>query len=313
MAFFEFIELRYEALTAQVNTYLRTVYSRSDETFSNASPFGQVVNVLTEFFQWTTIYQKNIVRNFQVEEADNSKAIRNLARIGGHNPTRAITATGTIKMKLKPGIDINSDIAGGLIKMEDKTLMKNKTNGYNYTIRLGKDEDIFRLTQTTEIFLNVVQGIYEEQTYTGDGEANQSFSVNISSTAEVDNFDVEVLYNNNPLTIRDSQYDMLRDELACFTRTGMNGGLDIYFGNGSFGFIPGVGSLITVRYLLTEGTLGQILTPVINDFQFITEIRDNNDDTVDISNNFDVVIEQDIMFASNGETDDFIKAVLPNV
>ena len=313
MAFFDFIELRYEELTTQINGYLRTVYSRADQTFTNASPFGMVINVLKEFFQWSTIYQKNVVRNFQVEEADNTKAIRNLARIGGHNPTRAITATGTLKLKLKPGVDINSDIAGGLIKVTDKTLMKNKTNGYNYTIRLGKDEDVYRLSQSSQIFFNVVQGVYEEQQYTGNGEVNQSFSVNISSTAEIDNFDVEVLYNNNPLSLKEGQYDMLRNELACYTRTGMNGGLDLYFGNGDFGFTPEVGSIITVRYLLTEGTNGQILTPTRNDFQFLTEIRDNNDDTVDVTNNFDVIIDKDITFASNGETDDFIKSVLPNV
>jgi len=313
MAFFDYIELRYEELTTQINGYLRTVYSRSDEIFSNASPFGQVINVLKEFFQWSTIYQKNVVRNFQIEEADNTKAIRNLARIGGHNPTRAITATGTLKLKLKPGVNINSDIAGGLIKVQDKTLLKNKTNGYNYTIRLGKDEDIYRLSQSTALYFNVVQGIYEEQTYTGNGEVNQSFSVNISSTANIDNFDVEVLYNNNPLSLKGGQFDMLRNELACYTRTGMNGGLDLYFGNGDFGFIPTIGSIIRVRYLLTEGTNGQILSPVRNDFQFITEVRDNNDDTVDITANFDIIIDKDITFASNGETDNFIKSVMPNI
>jgi hypothetical protein len=313
MAFFDFIELRYEELTNQINSYLRSVYSRSNETFSNASPFGQVINVLKEFFQWSTIYQKNIVRNFQVEEADNNKALRNLSRIGGHNPTRSITATGTLKLKIKPGIDINSDISGGLIKVQDKTLLKNKTNGFNYTIRLGKDEEVFRLSQSSSIFLNVVQGTYEEQTFTGNGEINQSFSVNVSTTADVDNFDVEVLYNNNPLSIKDSQYDMLRNELACFTRTGMNGGLDVYFGNGDFGFIPEPGSIINVRYLLTEGTNGQILTPVRNDFQFLTEIRDGNDDTVDVTNNFDILTDKEITFASNGETDEFIKNILPNV
>jgi len=313
MAFFDYIELKYEELTAQINTYLRTVYSRSDVMYSNASPFGQVVNVLKEFFQWTIIYEKNVVRNFQVDEADNTKAIRNLARIGGHNPTRAITATGTLKLKIKPGVNINSDIGGGLIKIQDKTLLKNKTNGYNYTIRLGKDEDVYRLSQTTAIYLNVVQGVYEEQTYTGTGEMNQSFSVNIASTAEIDNFDVEVLYNNNPVSIKDSLYDMLRNEMACFTRTGMNGGLDLYFGNGDFGFIPAVSSIITVRYLLTEGTAGQILTPIRNNFQFLTEITDGNNDTVDVTNNFDIFTDKDITFASNGESDAFIKAVLPNV
>lgn len=313
MPLFNYIELKFEELTQQVNDYLRRVYNRADETFSTASPFGQIVTMLKEFFQWNTIYQKNIVRNFQVEEADNRKAVRNLARIAGHNPTRAISATGTIRLKLKPNINISEKIAGGVIKMKDKTLLKNKTNGLNYTIRLGKDYETYRLSQSSDIHLNVIQGTYEEQEYTGTGELNQSFSINISSTAEIENFEVEVLYNNNPLTIKDSKYDMLRNELSCYVRTGMNGGIDLYFGNGDFGFIPEQGSRITVRYLLTNGTVGQIFTPVINDFVFLTEVTDGNDNTVDIQNNFDVIVDHDIAFASDGETTDFIKSVLPNV
>ena len=311
MAFFDFIDLKYQNLTIQINNYLRSVFNRSDESFSNASPFGQVVNVEKELYQQNVIYQKNVVRNFMVEEADNQKAVRNLARIGGHNPTRAITATGSIKLKLKSGIDIYNDIGGGKIKINDKTKIKNKSNGLFYTIRFGNNQELFEVSQSQDIYLNLVQGTYETYQFTGNGEINQSFSVNINEGNTIDNFDIEVKYNNQSVTLRDAPYDMLRNEIACFTRTGMNGGLDVYFGNGDFGFIPGQGVIITVTYLLTDGTNGVILTPQANDFQWIDDITDMNSQTVNIENTFDVFVDKQIGFASDGESTEFTKHLMP--
>lgn len=313
MEFFKYLEVKYDQLTTQINTYLKQVYNKAGESYDNASPYGQIINVQKNIFQFNTLYQKNIVRNFIIDEADNVKAVRNLVRIAGHNPTRSITATGTLRLKLKPSIDVTSDVSGGLIKIPDKLLLKNKTNGLNYTIKLNKDEDVYRLSHTTEIYLNVVQGIYEEQTYTGTGEINQTISVNVSSTADIDNFDVEVLFNNTPLSIKDSLYDLLRDERACVTRTGMNSGLNILFGNNSMGFIPPIGSTITVRYLLTEGTNGQILSPQINDFQYLGEVKDDSNNTVSMEGLFDTYVYKNISFASNGESVSFMKSVVPNI
>ena len=311
MAFFDFIDLKFDNLVDQIQNYLRSVFNRSDESFSNASPFGQVVSVEEEIYQQNVIYQKNVVRNFIIDEADNQKAIRNLSRIGGHNPTRAITATGSLQLKIKSGIDIFNDIAGGKIKINDKTRLKNKSNGLLYTIRFGTDSQIFELSQNQDIYLNLVQGSYETYTFTGDGEINQSFSVNVSVGATIDNFDVNVTYNNQPVTIRDAMYDMLRNERACFIRTGMNGGVDVSFGNGDFGFIPEPGVIIAVTYLLTDGTAGIILTPQVNDWQWIDDVTDMNAQSVNMENTFDVYVDQQIGFASDGETTNFTKGVMP--
>lgn len=83
MAYFDFIDLKFSNLTNQINNYLRDVYSRSNEVFSNASPFGQILNVLKEFYQFIILYSKNIVRNFDIETATNVKVFRTYARIAG--------------------------------------------------------------------------------------------------------------------------------------------------------------------------------------------------------------------------------------
>lgn len=313
MGFFSFIELKWDQLNEQMNTYLRNVYSRSDESFSEASPFGQTINVQKNLFQWNVMYQKNIVKNINIDEADNQKSIRNLVRIGGHNPTRAISATGTIKLQLKPSVNIDEDISSGKIRVSNKTKLKNKTNGLIYTIQIGKDEEIYEVSQTNNIYFNIIQGTYETQKYTGNGEINQSFSVNIPLSAMIDNFEVEVKYNNQSVALKDGIFDMLANEIACFTRTGMNGGLDVTFGNGDFGFIPSASVLISVTYLLTDGTDGIITSPQLNDFQFIDDIKDMNFNTLNMEDLFDIVVDKPIGFASDGETSEFSKAIMPYI
>ena len=313
MGFFNFIDLKFNNLNEQINGYLRDVYSRSNEIFTNASPFGQIVNILKEFFQFNTIYQKNIVRNLDIETATNIKVLRTFSRISGHNPTRPISATGTLKFTLKQRVNLTDDVVGGLIKIQDKTSLLNKTNGLEYSLRVGRDVEIFRLSSSYSFFINIIQGKYEEQTFTGNGASNQSFSVNIPSLSNIDNFDVEVLYNSSSLTIKDSMYDMLRFERACFVRTGINGGIDIYFGNGYYGFIPDAGSIITVRYLLTNGTDGNILTAIENDFVFTTPVYDGGDNVINMDDNFDINISQDIKYSSNGESISTLSSLMPNI
>lgn len=313
MAFLEFIELKFETLSEQINSYVKDIYKKSNEVLSSASPYGQLLNVFKEFFQHTILYQKNIVRNLDIDTVSNSKIIRTYSVIAGHNPTRPISANGSIKFSLKTNIDLEDEIYGGGIVIPDKALLRNSTNGLYYSLRVGRQAETYRIKEGTSFYVNIIQGIYEEQTFTGNGLKNQSLSVNVLNIQEIENFEVEVLYNGNSLTIRDSLYDMGRNEYACFIRTGMNGGIDIFFGNVYCGFVPALGSIITVRYLLTDGMGGNILTPTPNDFRFITEVNDVAGNNIKMENLFDNVIVDSLSFGSNGDADTFMKNTIGNV
>jgi len=60
---------------------------------------------------------------------------------------------------------------------------------------------------------------------------------------------------------------MLPGEYACYVRSGFNGGIDVFFGTEFYGFIPQNGSLIEVEYLLSDGSLGDILNPTVNEWK----------------------------------------------
>ncbi len=310
---FSRIELNYSNLTAQINDWLKSVYKKSGILFNPASPYGQILTVLKEFFVQNILYLKNFVKQLDIDQANSIRMIRNIARISGHNPSRAISAKGTLQFKLKQGVNITEKIEGGQLTIYNNTLIKNKTNNLYYTLKVDSDRNYYYLTPGCQFFVNVVQGKYEYQTFTGDGTIAQSFQVNVSDNSTIDNFDVQVTLNGINLQIKDHLYDMLPNEYACYTRTGFNGGLDVYFGNELNGVVPGIGSTIQVKYLLTNGIIGNILNNKINDFTFIDDVYDEGGNSIQISEFFDVFVETDIQFASDGEDLEYTKSVIPYV
>lgn len=313
MQIINFIELQYDKLSEQIKNWLQITYSKSDINFSEASTYGQILKVDKELFTHNIIYNKNSVNQIAIDYATDDRIIGNLARISGHNPTRPISATGTINLKLKTGIDIESQIGGSKIKINNRTLLKNKSNSLYYNIVLGTDYVLYDVTADMSIQLNVIQGQYESQQFTGQGLKNQSFSVNVDGVTNIENFNFAVFYNGLSLSPKVGMVDMLPNELAFFSRTGFQGGLDIYFGTGDFGFVPGIGAIIECRYLLSDGKNGNILNNKVNDFTFIESVYDGNGDILSMETLFDITIENDITFGADKENKVFTKNVVPFV
>jgi hypothetical protein len=310
---FDFIELSYDKLTQQVNTWLKTLYHKSNITFSEASPYGQILKVIKELFTHTILYNKNSVAQIDIRTSNNEKVIKNIARIAGHDPSRGISASGSINFKLKNGVNIFDEIKGGVITVKDKTLLKNRTNNLYYTIVLGKDYIDYTILQNSNYIFNIVQGRFEKQSFTGDGSKNQSVSVNIPNSQNIDNFNFNVYYNGIILDRKEHMYDMLDREYAFYSRTGFMGGLDIYFGNGEYGFIPSLGSLIEIEYLITDGVNGNILNNKINDFKIMDDIVDEKNNVINIDNLFNIYIYNDINMGSNPESIIYTKSIIPHV
>lgn len=312
--FFDFIELSYSKLTQQLEKWLKDVYKRSDKTFSHSSPSGMIMHVQKYLFTNNMMYLKNALSQIDIEKSGNELAIKNQARVSGHNRSRSISATGTIKLRLKVGISVSEKINGGKIVINNHTLLKNKTNNLFYSIENGDSiKNVYNVNSYSDIYLNLKQGKYEEQNFTGTGEKNQSLSVVVDKDQTIDNFSFSIYFNGTPLKIVDSLYDMLPNEYACYTRTGFDGGLDIYFGTGDFGFIPTIGSEIIVNYLLTDGSIGNILNNIVNDFKFEDDVFDEDGNSLNMDDLFDVLIHDDINFGVDGESLTFTKSVIPHV
>jgi len=308
---FNYIELKYEDLSNQISEWLSGTYHKAGINLNSVSPYGQIINVVKEIFQHLILYLKSTLKVLDIETTQNRKVALQTARIAGHNPGRSISATGTLKFTLKQGIEIDKKIKGSTITINNRTVIKNKTNSLKYTTLGGKQN--IRITDNRVFYISIIQGVYETQKFTGTGLKNQSFSVNIPGYKEIENFNYIIKYNSNNVRVKDHLYDILPMEKSCFIRTGFNGGIDIYFGNVNFGFVPHKGSTIEVQYLLSDGADGEILNPITNDWKFEDDLIDGEGNSLNVDDLFNIEIETNINFGADGESLAFTKSAIPHV
>jgi len=308
-------EISFGKVKGEIESYLRTEYSKSGVVYSNASPFGQVLSVVENLYQLSILYLKNSIKQFDMLDplAVNARAIRNAAIYAGHIPARAVSATGTLKFTIKTSVDIQKEVPGSRLTMVNRSAIKNKTNGLEYSVNIGTDQVTYQVSTNTQFFVSIIQGKWETKNFTSSGEQNQTFQVKIRGKKEVENFNYEVLVNGEYWSVKKHLYDLLPDEYACVIRTGFEGGIDVIFGNSGFGAIPQIGSLIEIKYLVTDGSNGSIFRRTLNDWTFIDQPLDSNGNSLDLTNLFDIAIYNDINFGADSETLQFTKNVLPIV
>ena len=110
----------------------------------------------------------------------------------------------------------------------------------------------------TAFKFKTTQGAFSTTTFTGTGNALQSFNVPVKGGVFLDQFNVKVSINDNKWKQYSSLYDIPLEGQGYLVMSGINEGIDIYFGNSNFGKVPPPGSFIKVEYLQTSGSLGNL-------------------------------------------------------
>jgi len=308
-----FSEITFSNVKFEVENFLRNEYNKANVLFSTASPYGQILLVVENLHQLSLLYLKNAINTFDlsVANSNNERVIRNAAISAGHNPGRAISATGTLKFTLRSSADIEKDIPGSRITLRNKIEMKNKTNGLSYSLNIGTDAITHRITPNYTFYIPIIQGNWKTKSYTGTGATLQTLSVIELSRKDVENFNYEVTVNGDYYSLKKHIFEMLPGEKACVVRTGYDGGIDIIFGNEGFGSIPPIGAIIEVKYLCTDGQLGNIFRRTINDWKFVDDIISGDGEVINVDKVFDIDIYTDINFGADKENLSFTKNILP--
>lgn len=315
MSVVKFSQVTFTGIKTEIERYLREEHNKAGILFSPASPYGQVLNTLENLFQMSIMYLKNSINQFDLSNpnSNNPRIIRNASIYAGHNPGRAISSTGTLRLTLKSSVILEDEVPGGRLTLFNKSLIRNETNSLDYSLNLGNEKISYKLTNNSSFFLPIIQGKWNKRLFTSTGEKLQSYHLSELGGRDVENFNVEVLVNGEIWTVRNHIYEMIPDENAVVVKTGFNGGVDIVFGNSGFGNIPEIGTPIEVNYLTTDGSDGNIFRRTRNDWKFIGDVIDGQGNTVDVLELFDVDIYTDINFGSDGESIEFTKALLPIV
>ena len=289
-------------------TYISRVYKRANNLFTVASPFAQILSVLSEMVELVMFYIEDSVVEQNIYTAQQPESIYGMSRLTGHDATRGFAATGEIDFRWKPGADM-AKIAGSTLNIDGRAKLKFDINGLTYTLLNSVDKFKLEKTNFNSFRTSIIQGEFESQTLTATGEKLQSYSVNTSGLT--DHSKISVSVNGELWTKHNSLYDINYEEKAYLVKTGISGGLDIYFGNGSFGAIPPAGASIVVEYVKHVGLNGNLDDSPDLTIKWDAVGSDSTGTEHDLNEFLDVTITSSPKMGSDRESTQFTKIMTP--
>lgn len=310
MAEFKFLSTARVKANEMINdtrAYITRLYGRTGELFTTASPFSQILEVLNDISKLILFYVEDATVEQNILTAQQPESVYGLSRLAGHDAFRGAGAMGEIKVRLN--VTAATEIAGDALNIPSNAIIKSSSNGLKYVLRTNSDQFRIDKSNAEYIYIPVIQGEIESQTVTGTGENLQSF--NIITRKVTDHHHVKVSVNSELWTKYDSLYDMKQDTRGYLVKTGITGGLDIYFGNGSFGMVPIEGATITIEYLKIDGALGNLSGSKDLTFQFETEGSDSLANIYDLNEVLEASFTVAPRLGSDPENIELTKLIAP--
>jgi hypothetical protein len=268
--------------------------------------------VVENLTQLVFYYIEDSITELNINEATRLTSIYSLATLAGHNPSRSMSAIGEISLSIKNDLD---EVPADLVIIPNLTRLKCENNGLDYVIELPQDEIKFSLLgKDNGLRMVLRQGILETQTVVATGVPFESFSISSPQNFFIDNFFVNVYVNGEKWTPYRSIIDIPRGEKGYVTKTGITNGLDLFFGNYSYGKSLAKGSEITVEYIVNEGPAGNIRTndpdKIKMSFQDTGFTLVGNE--IELSDYVDIKVTQSPFFGTNPENSELTRLIAPH-
>lgn len=310
---FKLNRLHFSELWNDAIDYIKETYKAVNQAFTTASPFAQLLQVILNLGRMIFYYIEDSITGLNIRTAYRPDQIKGLAQLAGHDPSRSIAARGAITIYYK-GDPVAHD-EHNVCYIPNKTKVTCKQNGLKYVILFGADNAKMTMKHGNKIEANIVQGELKLQSATGTGEELQSFNFAERNFAEVDQYYVNVYVNNEQWECVSSLIDLGYEQKGCVLRTGLTGGIDIFFGNGTMGAIPPSGATIIVEYITTSGQTANLSKDniVADAWQFETEGFLSDGSTVDLNEFFGIKATSDIIFGTRSEDITLTQLIAPHV
>jgi hypothetical protein len=295
-------------IVTDAKTYISRVYNRAGTLLTSASPFSQILEVMSEIGELLMFYVEDATVEQNIYTAQHPESIYGLSRLAGHDPTRGFAAFGEITFRWAAGVDL-SKVVGDAINIPANTKIKFDANGLSYMLRTSKDQFRIEKSNNSTFTCSIIQGEIESQTVTGTGEKLQSF--NIQTGGLTDHNLVSVSVNGELWTKFNSLYEMLPSDKGYIIKTGIGGGLDVYFGNGNFGMIPVGGSSIEIEYIRHDGAKGNLEDSTDLTFKWVDEGSDALGNSYDLNKFLQANVTSSPKMGSDRESTEFTKLIAP--
>ena len=308
-SFFKLTRLRFSELYTDTLNFLKQSYKNFGQYFSNASPLGQLLQVVLNLGRMIIYYIEDSITELNILSATRPQSVKGLAVLTGHNPSRAIAARGSLKLTFNGNSNVvntpNTTSNVNTIIIPNYTQLICSLNNLSYTIILPTEELRMNLSNmNSAVEVNIMQGIIEYQQATGTGVPLQSFNFQSKQGSGIDNYFVNVYVNGEQWRTVESILDMSFFEKACIVKTGQTGGIDIFFGNGYNGMIPDAASTILVEYLVTSGDQGNLDSMDVNldgVWKFSSNGYLTDGTIIDLNKYLNVSVQNNILFGTSDE------------
>lgn len=310
MAEFKFLEsarVKASDIISDARVYISRVYGRAGELFTTASPFAQIMNVVSELTELIMFYIEDATVEQNIMTAQQPESVYGLARLTGHDPARGFSAVGEIEVRWKPGKQ--NDVAGDAIYITTNSQLRSDLNGFTYLMRSANDIITLSTSEVNYIKIPIVQGIIESQQVTGTGEKFQTFNIQTAGTTAHDM--VNVMVNGESWRVYDSIYDMNSASRGVVVKTGVTGGIDLFFGNDNFGKVPQNGSIITVDYVKSKGSDGNLGESKDVTFKFVDFGFDGLKSEYDLNEFLEIKVTSSPKMGADPESLEFTKLIAP--
>lgn len=299
---FKLHRIKFNELYEDALSYIKATYAAVNQTFNVASPFGQLLQVLLHLGRMIFYYIEDSITGLNIRTAYRPDQVKGLAMLAGHDTARPISARGACQIYYVD--NGNYELNGLVCYIPNKTKVISKVNGLTYTILFGANNGKITMNSGNRLEANLIQGEIKLQQATGTGFELQSFNFAERNYAEIDQYYINVYVNGEPWEIVNSIIDLGFNQKGCVVRTGINAGIDVFFGNGDMGAIPDIGASIIIEYIITAGENSNLLKEFVNtdnNWQFSSQGVLSNGESVDLNNNFRIVLSTDIIFGTYGE------------
>lgn len=307
MNLFNKTRIQANELYDQAIRFVTEKFRQSDKVFTIASAYGQILYVLSQLSNMVLFFIEDSITEMNINTASRVDSIQGLARLAGHNSTRAIAATGEISFKVAK----IPPIQGDQIIIPNFTRIQCENNAKIYTLNLIDDQVRLKFGDLKPVAAQIIQGEIFSQTFTGDGFPMQSYTVTTRGSVLVDNFFVKVYVNSELWRPYDSIYDIPYDEKGYIIKTGITGGIDLYFGNTYFGKSPATGAEIRVEYLQTGGEGGNIREGESIAWKWIDPGYSLTGEEVDLNDALKTDMSKLVTFGSNPEPTSLTRLIAP--
>jgi hypothetical protein len=238
--------------------------------------------------------------------AQRKKSIYSLASQSGYQPFLGKAAGVALNISFVPN---NTEHLNVMIN--NKTPLVCTQNGLLYNILLPQETIVLSLDKdNSSRQIYAVQGRFETQSFMSRG--GDFYTQNFNYAGNIDTEYIEVKINGEKWEYCSSVYDMEPNHKQWTYRVSLAGGIDLIFGNQIYGRALKADDMISVTYLLHDGSLGNVDVNTETYFVFNDALQDLSGNEVDGNNVFNITFASldAVTSGSNSETIHQVKQMI---